>query len=518
MNRVIGRAAAIALLSIVIVPAIALAHPLGNFTINHYAGLRVEPDRVVLDVVVDQAEIPAFRARLEFDLDGDGSVSAAETAIGRVTACTRLADDLVLNVDAKPAKMRLTSAGLSFPPGVGGLSTLRLACGFDADLPAVLSSPDPARITFTDGSYPDRLGWREIVTVGSGAIVSTPEGVVRSTSPSDRLTAYPDDLVAQPLADLTVTIDAIAGGPALPAWTFADAVPVAQGGDEGAAAAGTTGSGEVPGGVQGEIPSIFSTAELTPVVFLLSIATAIVLGAGHALTPGHGKTLMAAYLVGTRGTPLHAVGLGLSVSLSHTVGILILAVLVVGAADVLPPDLVVRGAPVVAAASFLAIGAWMLVGELRRRRRTAATALSGHREHDHDHPHDHADVGHTHGGIRHGHLPASGSSMRWRSLFVLGLAGGLVPSTSALLILLGSIASGRQAFGIVLVVAFGLGMAAVMTAIGLVMVVARDRVGRLPAGDAIGRLREFVPVAAAVLVFGFGIYLTAQALGGAPSL
>ena len=127
--------------------------------------------------------------------------------------------------------------------------------------------------------------------------------------------------------------------------------------------------GAVPGGIDGgELPGIFDEADLTPIMLLLSLLTAAALGAGHALTPGHGKTLMAAYLVGTRGTPLHALALALSVSVSHTVGILLLAGLVLGAADVLPPDVVVRWAPVVAAISILAIGGWMLVGELRRRR------------------------------------------------------------------------------------------------------------------------------------------------------
>src|SRR4029077_15211750 len=114
------------------------------------------------------------------------------------------------------------------------------------------------------------------------------------------------------------------------------------------------------------------------------------LGAGHALTPGHGKTLMAAYLVGARGTPLHAAGLGLSVALSHTLGILVLAGLVVGAQGVLPPDVVVRTAPVIAAASIVAIGGWMLFGEGRRRWRLWAAA-AGDRDHAHaaQHEHDH---------------------------------------------------------------------------------------------------------------------------------
>jgi ABC-type nickel/cobalt efflux system permease component RcnA len=281
----------------------------------------------------------------------------------------------------------------------------------------------------------------------------------------------------------------------------------------------------IPGGVaSGDLPSIFRTADLTPLVLLLSMLTAAALGAGHALTPGHGKTLMAAYLVGTRGTPVHALGLGLSVSLSHTVGILLLAAIVVGAADVLPPDLVVRAAPVVAAVSIVVIGGWMLLGEWRRRRSAAAPVRAheaahthGH-DHDHDHDHGHDPLEHSHGGVRHRHAPATGSAISWRSLFVLGLAGGLIPSTSALLILLGSIAAGRPGFGFVLVVAFGLGMAAVMAGIGLAMVFARGRLDRLPAGTSLARAREAVPLMAAVLVFGLGLYLTAQAIGSSPTL
>ncbi len=229
------------------------------------------------------------------------------------------------------------------------------------------------------------------------------------------------------------------------------------------------------------MPEIFR-ADLTPLVILLSFVTAAALGAGHALTPGHGKTLMAAYLVGTRGTARHALALGLSVSLSHTVGILVLAALVVGAADVLPPDVVVRWAPVVAAVSIVTIGAWMLIGEVRRRRMAVDRGNAGTPEHDHAHDHDdahdhaHAPEAtgeHSHGGVRHSHLPPAGSAITWRGLFVLGLAGGLIPSTSALLILLGSIAAGRAGFGFVLVVAFGLGMAAVMAGVGLAIVLAR---------------------------------------------
>ena len=524
--------------------AAAMAHPLGNFTINHYAGVRIQPDRVLLDVVIDEAEIPAFQSRQAIDLDDDGEVIDAELRAGAETRCGELAVGLALTVDGEaPLALSLQEAGLAFPLGASGLATLRLACVFQAVLPVELTADTPTRISFSDSTRLDRLGWREVVMVGDGVALSAVDGELRATSPSARLSTYPADLLARPLADAVVSVDAVAD-PTItaPPFDVPDADPIGAVAPAASPAPTPVGGAAVPGGIGGELPTIFREANLTPFVLLLSIVTAAALGAGHALTPGHGKTLMAAYLVGTRGTSLHALGLGLSVSLSHTVGILVLAAIVVGAADVLPPDVVVRTAPLVAALSILAIGAWMLIGELRRRRSVAASmkahAAAEHehaaahehdhpheheREHEHDHPHDHEhparDQGeHSHGGIRHSHLPAAGSTITWRSLFVLGLAGGLIPSTSALLILLGSIAAGRPAFGFILVVAFGLGMAGVMTGIGLVMVFARGRLDRLPAGGGLGRVRDTVPLVAAVLVFGFGLYLTAQALGGATTL
>jgi ABC-type nickel/cobalt efflux system permease component RcnA len=527
----------------VLVPAIALAHPLGNFTINHYAGVRIEPDRILLDVVIDQAEIPTFQARLDLDTDDDGLVSGEEIGAGRVARCDDLRGSLDLRVGQVAQTLTLAEAGLAFPPGAGGLSTMRQVCGFRVDLASPL--PSGTSVTFADTSFAERLGWREIVAVGSGVSVAAADGkVLPSESVSGRLTSYPADMITRPLAQASIAVVATLGGPTLPAFDIADASPIDGAGIEVTGGGASLAPADVaspmdvagiPGGVgTGDLPSIFRSADLTPVVLLVSLLTAAALGAGHALTPGHGKTLMAAYLVGTRGRPLHALGLGLSVSVSHTVGILVLAALVLGAQGVLAPDLVVRSAPVVAAVSIVVIGGWMLFSELRRRRRVAAaTAVGGHAhthvEHGHDHGHDNAHEAHTHaheeapgehshGGVRHSHLPPTGTTITWRSLFVLGLAGGLIPSTSALLILLGSIAAGRPALGFVLVVAFGVGMAAVMAGIGLAMVFARDRLERVGSASPIGRVAAYVPLAAAVLVFTLGVYLTAQAVGGAPTL
>ena len=493
-------------------PATASAHPLGNFTINHYAEVRVEVDRIMLDVVIDHAEVASFQARQDFDLDGDGSVSDEEVESGRVPACDEVGGSLALSVDSAPLDLDLIEAGLSFPLGAGGLSTMRQVCAFEARLGQAIGA-DPVSVAFADGSYAERLGWREIIARGSGVTLRAKEGVLRDGTLSGRLLAYPEDRIATPLADSSLTVEASLGGPALAAFDVPDAEPVEAAQPSGAPTA-TDQPAVVPGGIGGgEVPEIFREGDLTPLVLLLSLITAAALGAGHALTPGHGKTLMAAYLVGTRGSPRHALGLGISVSVSHTAGILALAAVVVGATDVLAPDVVVRWAPVVAAISIVAIGGWMLLGEIRRRR-------AGGEAHDHGHSHDHGhNHAHDHGpdsdhAVGHSHAPAPGSTITWRSLFLLGLAGGFIPSTSALLILLGSIAAGRPAFGFILVVAFGLGMAGVMTGIGLALVAARDRFDRIQADGGLARLQRAVPLVAAVVVLGFGVVLTAQALRG----
>ena len=512
----------------VLLPAVALAHPLGNFTINHYAGIRVEPTTIRLDVVIDMAEIPTFQERVRLDANEDGDVSDDEAAAARAAECDQLAGSLDLRVDGAAVAVRTSAAGLTFPIGSGGLPTLRLVCGFEASLAAPIAAP--TTIDIADRSHAERIGWREIVVVGDRVTIAGTGSAPASTSISSRLTDYPDDLLGSPLDQRSVSFVAGPGGPTLPAFAMTDADPVGASGDPAApgdpAAEPSPGSdgpvASIPGGVGGEVPDIFAQ-DLTPVVAIVSLLVAAALGAGHALTPGHGKTLVAAYLVGTRGRALHAIGLGLSVSVSHTLGILVLAGLIVGAEQVVAPDVVVRGAPLVAAFTTVAIGAWMLGSEIRRRRAAVAVAHEHERPHEHphghEHPHETPDAGtfeHSHGGSRHRHAPPAGSSVTWRSLFALGLAGGIIPSTNALLILLFAIAAGRPLFGFGLVGAFGLGMAAVMTGVGLTLVYARGLVDRLPARPAGARLAGLAPLGASVVVLALGVWLTSQAvLGGA---
>ncbi len=529
-----GPAAVLAVLAGAVLPATAAAHPLGNFTINHYAGLAIGVDGVGLDIVIDMAEIPAFQERQNADTDGDGSVSDDEGAAWAATTCSDLVPSLHLQLDASALALSSTDHAVSFPPGAGGLSTLRLECAYRAPFRSAISGP--STITFSDSSYSERIGWREIVATGEGVLLDT--GGLPATSPSKKLTSYPTAMLTQPLDIRSAQIEARpdpAGAGTGPGSTAIPAGPTTD-----------SPNGAVPGGVASELPAVIVSAltgDLNPWVLLVAIAAAALIGALHAVTPGHGKTLMAAYLVGSRGTSSHAFGLGLSVAVSHTLGIFLLALLIVGAQGLVAPDLVQRTAPVIAAISIVAVGGWMLLTEVRRRlvaRRMALAQPHGHdqvHEHDHDghgdrdHDHDRdpdpdpdpdasvaAAAEHSHGGVRHSHLPARGSTLSWRGLFVLGLAGGLIPSASALVILLGSIAAGRPAFGLVLVVAFGIGMAAVMTGVGLVMVFARGRLDRMPSRSHLGRLASAAPLIASIFVLGLGVVLTWSAVASQPVL
>ena len=354
-----------------LLPLAVAAHPLGNFTINHYAGLRIAADRISLDVVIDQAEIPTFQERQRIDTSGDGQLSDDELSAERVAACPRLAESLLLTAGGTRLPLVTTAAGLSFPPGAGGLPTMRTVCEYEASLATAITTE--TSIQFQDRSSAGRLGWREIVVAGDG---TTPATDLPSSSVSGRLTAYPQDLLSLPLDVQSADVLVRPGGAALGPWNAPDATSLSATGSPAAAATDPASTGSVPGGVGNEISGLLGTSDLTPIVVVLSFAAAAVLGAGHALTPGHGKTIMAAYLVGTRGSSRQAIGLGLATAVSHTIGVLVLALVIVVAGAALPADRVYPILSLVSALIVVAVGAWLLAGQVGRRLRTRpATSL-----------------------------------------------------------------------------------------------------------------------------------------------
>jgi nickel/cobalt exporter len=455
----------------------AAAHPLGNFTVNSYSGLRVGPDRLVVDYVLDMAEIPAFQARQAIDGDRDGEVSDAEAAGWRDRECPRLAGGLRATVDGRPLPLRVTTATVAFPAGVGGLRTLRLECALAAPLPATAGHH---RLAYTDGNQAGRVGWREITASGDGATLDAADVPARSAS--GRLTAYPEDQLSSPLDQRTATVRFRPGGPrADDAGAPGAAAPAdARRGVDRATAAFT---------------ALVAERRLSPGFGLLAVALAVLLGAAHALAPGHGKTVMAAYLVGLRGSLRQAATIGATVTVTHTAGVLLLG-LVLSASRAVASE---RVYPWLGLASGLLLAGVGLA--------LAARALTGHRR---PHAHAHDEHGHPHGGHAGGR---AGRPLGRRGLVALGLAGGLVPSPSAVVVLLGGIALGHAWFGILLVLAYGTGMAATLTGVGLLLAHVRGRVDRRlagPAGSLLARAGRLLPVATASVIVVVGLVLAAQ--------
>lgn len=460
-----------------LVPLAAAAHPLGNFTTNQYLGVHLEPEQVTLDYVVDLAEIPASQQRRVIDVDADDRISAAEEAGFVSSGCRARGESLTVDLGGEPLVLAGGAGALVFPPGEAGLATLRLECRFTA--PLDLAGPVLLRVE--NSNFPDRLGWSEITLSGHDADADTD---LPTASATRRLTEYPDDVLASP-ADVRVgsaLIRPAAGN------VFGAAPPPL-----GAAASRSTPVDALaalvdPGG-----------APALP----LAIAVALGLGALHALAPGHGKTVMAAYLVGSGGNRRQALGLGLSVAVSHTLGVLVLGLVTLAGTSTFAPERVFPVLSLLSGVIVIGIGGWMLLGWARRR-----GAHHHHHHDDHSHPHSHGGVPHTHA------LPASlEGKAGWKVLATVGLAGGLVPSTSALVLLLAAVNLGRIPLGILLIALFGVGMAVTLVGVGLGLATAtRSGLSRLSGGGWVGRFRQSMTPAAAVAVMVVGGVLTANAM------
>lgn len=388
----------------------ASAHPLGNYTTNVHVGIHIDGDQTSVQLVVDMAEIPTFGESL--DRDDDNAISKAALAEYADTSCEALGGDIVLDTDTGAIDLRSSTQSAEMNSGQSDLDTLRLECGYTATLDSTTEV-----IEVSNRVYEDRIGWAEIVVTGASA----PE--VPSTSPSGILTAYPD---GTPLNERTATVHRSGGAAATQV-----AAPPTQSG------------GFLVNRLGATLEQVGSTGGL------IAIAAAIALGAVHALAPGHGKTLMAAYLVGRDGTRKQAAGLGLAVAVSHTLGVAVLGLVTATASTQFRPEAVYPWLTTGSASIVTGLGLVMLF-----------RAVRGRRSHTHDH-------GHSHGpGADHHHEPPA--DLGWRSLAALGLAGGLVPSASAVVLLLGALAIGRPWFGVGLVFAFGAGMSLALVAAGLI--------------------------------------------------
>lgn len=460
-----------------LVPTAAQAHPLGNFTTNQYVGLHVEADRLTVDYVLDLAEIPASQQRRDIDQDDDRDISQAEASAFAASRCLRVAEELSVSLDGRRLAPVVHDRALRFPEGEAGLPTLRLECRL-----ATAVTVDAGSLLEVDNTVlPDRLGWQEMVLTSTGVDASTD---LPAESITRRLTEYPADLLSSPVevrtaaATLTPKSGADRGTPPPPVGLAPEAA-------------------STPVDALASLVDPSAGSPALPIAMLVAVG----LGVLHALAPGHGKTVMAAYLVGSRGTLGHAVSLGIAVALSHTIGVLALGVLTLVGTSAFAPE---ETFPILSTTSgviITAIGVWMFVQWFRRREAADRPTSSQPASTSHPHSHD---------GFHHSHaVPgALQGKSGWKILASMGLAGGLVPSTSAVVLLLAAVNLGRIPLGIFLIALFGVGMATTLVGVGFALVTAH-RLGAKRWGHMawVDRVRRLLTPMAAVVVTVVGVFL-----------
>ena len=519
-----------------------VASLLGDFTINQYCKLDVAADATRVHYAVVYGQLPALRELHLADADGNGVTTQAERDSHVARLAMEFASQLLLTVDGTIVPLHARRWTSSLPAEQGGFS-LRVDIDYDGAAIAIVDGRTRS-ISFENKNFQGRVGWSEIVVgVESPLIGFNTNAFTNSLTGglTEALQRLPEN---GPLAERAVTLS----------------VP------HSSAAAGSRVLGPRPGAsevlARGQAPervgaestwlarqtrallAMISTPRVAPGVLGLALVAALVLGAFHALSPGHGKTVVGAYLVGSRGTPWHAVFLGLTVTVTHTVGVFALGLLTLFASRFVAPERLVPALSLVSGLLVLGMGLFLLVQRVASARRAPTRAWSGRAaalpaetvfvpllDASHALPHRHAGVlatglyapfargsgrygtgelMHSHGGVVHSHLPpgADGSSVTMASLLALGISGGLVPCPSALVLLLAAVAMNKTAYGVLLVVAFSVGLAATLTVVGLAFLYARRSLRSRWGGS---RWPVLLPVlsAASITLVGAGLSVVA---------
>ncbi|MEU4173618.1 nickel transporter [Streptomyces sp. NPDC026589] len=528
----------------------AQAHPLGNFSVNHYDGLRLSHDRIDDTAVVDSAEIPTAQDEEATDTDHDGTIAPAEAADRAADRCALLADRTRVAVDGRRVAWHVTRSTLTYGKGTAGVPVARLTCALRAE--ADLSRP--ADITFTSGADAKRAGWKEITAV-PGDRVGLATSSVPADSPSDVLLHYPAEGNERPLAVAAAKLrtEPGRGTAAAPGAPGAGAPGAGAPGAPPAVQALDRGTVLFPA-LERRLTGLTAGRDLTWSVGLLAVLLTLLLGAGHAALPGHAKLAVAACLARREGGVRAALTVGTTVTATHTAGVLAMG-LILTAGVGLAGERLLAWLGAISGALIAALGAVLVVTAVRALRsgRPPAQWHHGH-SHGHGHTHGHSDGhGHTHGhthsetrehALAHGHrhrpdhhhahphgpgLPHSHGDHAYEAelrspktprrtglpaLVGVGLAAGLVPSPSALVVLLGAIALSQTLFGVLLVLGYGLGMAITLTAAGLLLSGGGSRLAALSERHlpSLRRWTRYGTVLTALAVLTVGISLALRSL------
>ncbi len=482
--------------------AFVAAHPLGNFSINHYSHIEIEKSQIKIRAVVDMAEIPTFQATQEIDADKNNTISQAELDAYAAKVTPEYAANLLLTVDNTPVELRAVETKISQPPGAGNLPTTRIEWDLIGDLP--VSDAPTRKLHFENKNGQERVGWNEIV-VGRVAGIKVFNSNAYGSGASEELKSYPQESLTSPLTERSAEFSFTSG-------EIPPGAKVLQNRD-----------GHVSAPVEKDkFAELIAVPEITPTIIFFGLLFAFGLGAAHALSPGHGKAVVGAYLIGTKGTPKHAIFLGLTVTITHTLGVFALGLLTLFASKYILPEKLMPILNFVSGLLVLFIGlalfkdrlfiflGWKkdtdLLGHEKLSAEIADITPEDDLENDHENPS--AATTHTHGGSTHTHLPPQ--RVTWRSLLALGISGGLLPCPSALVLMLAAISKNRIGYGHVLTKVFSFGLAATLTAVGLAFLYIGNFFGSSSFGKS--RIVKALPVFSAFVITCLGAIICYSAI------
>jgi ABC-type nickel/cobalt efflux system permease component RcnA len=445
----------------------AVAHPLGNFTINHLAKIRIDAHDLTVRYIVDMAEIPTFQVMHERSIAG--SQRAARLAQWGRDEVVVIKSGLRFAINGKQVDLVAATPRVSTRPGAGGLPTLYFVDAFRAALP---KSNAPKTITVADACYSGRIGWKDIVI--------SPDG-----EPTNELRSYPSALLGSPRSITGVNVTLRGDGRVIAKTASTNSL---------VAPAGSTSQTR-----SNLLSDMLAQGRTSPLLVVLTLLVAIGLGALHALEPGHGKTLLAVSLVGARATPKQALILAVALTFAHTAGVIAVGVVLLALAQWIVPENLYPWIALGSGALVAVLGAASLSRFVKARR-------GGAYEHSHSHSH-------RNGSQDHHHVSEAGSApLSFRSVVLIAMSGNIAPCPAALVVLLTALALHQLGYGLLVIVAFSIGLAAVLTGLGIAVVHGASWLSHRRGFD---RFAQYGPLLTAVVLSIIGAVMIGKASAGA---
>ena len=537
------------LVGLILSAATSFAHPMGNFSVNHYSKVTIKQGNVEVRYLIDMAEIPTFQEMRQFDITPKADDPSTSRYLNGQEQL--LKEGLSLESDGHAVRLDTISHHVAFADGAGGLHTMKIEFVFRGKLDVTAGAH---RLSYFDNNFPGRTGWKEIVVLGDGVAILTSSAP--ATDRSQELTNYSSDALNSPPQQLSALVGFRTSLSRPEKSTSAAEIGSSSGrtmsqGTNAARQASAHprahhGQGRSPGAITWfdlsagrSSPSGVAAPTLAPLSlaahaqntprsrftelistqgklsFWVLFSAALIaagLGALHALEPGHGKTIVAAYLAGSRGTARHAVLLGLVVTAAHTAGVYLLGALTLYASRYIVPEQLYPWLGAISGLSVAGLGIFIFL-----RHWTGETGEHSHAPGD-QHSHwflsmfKRATPTELAGrAVIPGNSKPVERALSLRELCMLGITGGIVPCPAALVVLLSAFSLHRIGFGLFLITAFSLGLAAVLVIVGLTMLYAkRVMSSRVRAGTTALRYLPFLS-SAFMVVLGVGITASAVA-------